>query len=338
MSESPDLATDGQGFAAVLDLFPLGACVLDRDLRVRAWNRMLVDWTGIAREQAIGMDLAARFPNLQADRFRVRLRQVFEEGVPVVYSSAIHRHLIPVPARHGPPGTQMVQEVRARRLPGEVPLALLTFQDVTSESLQLAALRQERGRLIAAHASLQVMNARLAEMATTDGLTGAKNRRAFLESANLAFSCATRQGSPLSLVMVDVDRFKSYNDTFGHPAGDEALCAVAAILIQGSRDHDTVARYGGEEFVILLPATDAAGARCQAERMRATIERYPWPLRSVTASLGVATSTLSTSTASELIDSADRALYQSKRHGRNRVTHHDSLEPEFEGPSVMLRA
>ena len=112
MSESPDLATDGAGFAAVLDLFPLGACVLDRDLRVRAWNRMLVDWTGIAREQAIGMDLsAARFPNLQADRFRSRLRQVFEEGVPVVYSSAIHRHPDPGPrssraARHtdGPGG------------------------------------------------------------------------------------------------------------------------------------------------------------------------------------------------------------------------------------------
>ena len=98
-----------------------------------------------------------------------------------------------------------------------------------------------------------------------------------------------RQRLPLSIVMLDVDQFKSYNDTFGHPAGDAVLSELAAMLLKNSREHDLVARYGGEEFVVLLPATDAAR---RAARLRAdarTIERHRWPLRPITASFGVAT-------------------------------------------------
>jgi diguanylate cyclase (GGDEF)-like protein len=332
MSESQDLATKWGCLAAVLDLMPLGACILDRDLTVRAWNRVLVEWTGIPREEALGMDLEDRFPNLRADRFRGRLRQVFEEGVPAVFSSAIHRHFLPVAARHGPPGTPMVQETRARLLPGDSSLALLTLQDVTSESLQLADLRRERARLVAAQSSLERVNEQLAEMAATDALTGAKNYRHFHEALEAAISFAMRRGLSLSLVMLDVDRFKAYNDAHGHPAGDQALRAVAAILRASSRLYDTVARYGGEEFVVLLPATDAVPARIHAERLRAAIEGHAWPLRPVTASFGVATMTPCTATASVLLDSADRALYRSKRRGRNCVTHVDDLALTPEGP------
>jgi diguanylate cyclase (GGDEF)-like protein len=327
MSEFPDSPTVGGDLAATLDLIPLGACVLDRELAVRAWNRVLIEWTGIPREEALGMDLTRRFPNLRAERFLIRLRQVFEEGVPVVYSSAIHRHFLPVPARHGPPGTLMVQEARVRLLPGASSLALVTLQDVTSESLQLADLRRERARLVAAQESLQRMNERLAEMATTDGLTGVRNRRHLHEELKSALSLAGRRCLPLSLVMLDVDHFKAYNDAHGHPAGDEALRAVATILRQGVRQYDTVARYGGEEFAILLPATDADAARALAERLRAAIAGHAWPLRRVTASFGVATMTPGTTTASALLDAADGALYQSKRRGRNQVHHHDDLAP-----------
>ena len=127
--------------------------------------------------------------------------------------------------------------------------------------------------------------------------------------------------SPLSLIMLDLDHFKQYNDSFGHPAGDEVLHWVGSILRAAVRGHDVVARYGGEEFVVLLPATDAAEALEVAERLRSAIACRPWPHRKVTASLGVATAGPATTDAAALVDQADHALYQSKQAGRNQVTH-----------------
>ena len=134
-----------------------------------------------------------------------------------------------------------------------------------------------------------------------------------------------RQGLPLSLVMLDVDRFKSYNDTYGHMAGDGALMDLACTLREQSREHDLVARYGGEEFVLLLPATDARESEAFCARLRAAIEERAWPLRPITASLGVSTSTANTLTTEQLLEEADRALYHSKERGRNAVTHYREI-------------
>jgi two-component system, cell cycle response regulator len=182
-------------------------------------------------------------------------------------------------------------------------------------------------RAKAAHDLIAELTGRLAELATHDGLTGLKNRRSFSEELQSSVSFASRHPSPLSLTMLDVDQFKSYNDTFGHPAGDAVLCAVAEMLRAAVRDHDMVFRYGGEEFAVLSPGTDGGGGRTLAERLRVVIEAHRWPLRSVTASLGVAMLSPATPDASALLEWADRALYHSKRQGRNRVTHHDDLEP-----------
>jgi diguanylate cyclase (GGDEF)-like protein len=122
--------------------------------------------------------------------------------------------------------------------------------------------------------------------------------------------------------MLDVDHFKAYNDAFGHPAGDRVLRGVAAALREGTRTQDVVARYGGEEFVILLPATGAGDALVLAERLRARIAERIWPLRPVTASLGVATTGDGIDGPGALVESADRALYHAKRSGRNRACHH----------------
>ena len=110
------------------------------------------------------------------------------------------------------------------------------------------------------HDALERQNALLVEMADTDPLTGLKNRRHFFEVMGLALSSARCDGRPMSLVMLDVDHFKSYNDEYGHPAGDEVLRMVADVVRSGVRRHDLVARYGGEEFVILLPSTAAEPA------------------------------------------------------------------------------
>ena len=132
--------------------------------------------------------------------------------------------------------------------------------------------------------------------------------------------------------MVDVDHFKSYNDTFGHPAGDDALRAVAALLRSGVRDHDVVARYGGEEFALLLPVTEAHAAERWPSGSGRRSRGTPGPYRPVTASFGLATAAGRKIDTGALVEQADRALYRSKAAGRNRVTHADELAgPEDAG-------
>jgi diguanylate cyclase (GGDEF)-like protein len=162
-------------------------------------------------------------------------------------------------------------------------------------------------------------NARLESLATTDGLTGVKNHRAFQESLEREFARATRYGSSLSLLMLDVDQFKQFNDQFGHPAGDEVLKQVARILASGSRLETLVARYGGEEFALILPNCGGEEAAVVAERVRRDVETGPWDLRPVTVSLGTATKCDGTQDRSALIARADSALYKAKVSGRNQV-------------------
>ena len=166
---------------------------------------------------------------------------------------------------------------------------------------------------------------RLTKLATTDGLTGLLNHRAFQEALEQEFARARRYNTPLSLVLLDVDRFKQYNDTFGHPAGDEVLRTVASLLQANARISDSVARYGGEEFVVVLPNTPSEGAIVIAERFRVAIEANAWSKRAVTASFGVTTLLPAIADHSALTAEADKALYASKSSGRNKVTHVQSL-------------
>ena len=168
----------------------------------------------------------------------------------------------------------------------------------------------------------------LQSLAQTDGLTGIPNHRAFQEFLEQRFTEAKRYAQPLALVLVDVDHFKQYNDTFGHPAGDEVLRQVAQILKYLARDADFVARYGGEEFAIALPFTNLEGAVQVAERLRRAIEEAEWRHRPVTASFGVATLQPWMTSRQQLIEAADRALYRAKAAGRNCVC----TEPE--SPSI----
>jgi two-component system cell cycle response regulator len=185
------------------------------------------------------------------------------------------------------------------------------------------ALRLEIAeRILAVHYQLALQNAQLVELATVDELTGTKNRRRFREDLDLLFGQAARLATPLSLIMLDLDHFKKYNDSFGHPAGDEALRWSGSILRTAVRAHDVVARYGGEEFVVLLPATGAIEALEVAERLRSAIAGRPWPHCKMTASLGVATAGPDTPNAADLVDQADQALYHSKLSGRNQVNHY----------------
>ncbi len=164
-------------------------------------------------------------------------------------------------------------------------------------------------------------------MANRDGLTKLHNHRYFQERLRQEASQVERQNGQLSLILMDVDYFKSYNDQHGHPAGDKLLKQLSIILddAHGKRPSDVVARYGGEEFVMLLPFTPYEGAMIKAERIRAAVEAFEFdqaaqqPLGHVTLSIGVATFPEDAKDPSSLIEAADKALYEAKHSGRNRV-------------------
>lgn len=166
----------------------------------------------------------------------------------------------------------------------------------------------------------------LSVLATTDGLTGLANRRRFDESLRKEWRRAMRSGSAVSLLMIDVDHFKPYNDLYGHRQGDACLRVIASIMSAlARRPGDLCARYGGEEFALILPNTDAAGACDLGERVLATVaalkrEHAHAPAGFVTISIGAATITPTRhSTSNALVENADAALYGAKHAGRNRL-------------------
>jgi diguanylate cyclase (GGDEF)-like protein/PAS domain S-box-containing protein len=190
-----------------------------------------------------------------------------------------------------------------RRLAGQI-------DEINDKNSMLEVQRQE----------LEEANTRLADLATTDGLTGLKNHKAFQTAVEDSLKAMRRSSQPLSVIILDVDNFKRYNDSFGHPAGDEVLRTVAAMILESIREIDVAARYGGEEFVVVLPNADSDTASMVAERIRSSIENHPWALSPVTASFGVATARAGSLSKQELIDASDQALYRSKRTGKNRIS------------------
>jgi diguanylate cyclase (GGDEF)-like protein len=177
--------------------------------------------------------------------------------------------------------------------------------------------------------SLAMVNAefrsQLREQAHRDGLTGLLNKRFFVEKIGNTIYQADRDAKPLSLFIFDIDHFKAYNDTNGHPAGDELLRNLASLLNGSLRPGDVCCRYGGEEFVVVMPDTDGNAALRAAERIRVAIEDHVFPHQdsqpsgNLTISGGLAVMPRDGNSLDELAQHADNALYQAKRNGRNRV-------------------
>lgn len=175
-------------------------------------------------------------------------------------------------------------------------------------------------------ADFATLYTRFARLAPIDALTGIGNRRTFDERLDEALRSAARDAKPLSLLMIDVDDFKRYNDTYGHFAGDETLRRIAdAVRIAAERPHDAVMRYGGEEFAVILPDTDTTGAQTVADRVRLEVARKNIPHRSsgvapcVTVSVGGTTLWGGLANARAIIERADAALYMAKDDGRDRA-------------------
>ncbi|NJD11500.1 MAG: sensor domain-containing diguanylate cyclase [Gemmatimonadetes bacterium] len=181
-------------------------------------------------------------------------------------------------------------------------------------------LAQSRRQLEEYQRELEDANLVLQAQSTTDALTGVRNRRAFDEALQEELARAERHATAVSLLMIDVDEFKAYNDEFGHVAGDEALQDVARILTAYTRPFDVVARYGGEEFAVILPNARVEAALRTGERLRRAVAAAGWSQRALTISVGAGT-VEGAAPASALIAAADGALYRAKREGRNLVRH-----------------
>lgn len=292
-------------FTQIFDTVNIGLVILDREMRIRHWNRWMATRSGISADTIMNQPLFDFFPHLDTPGFNTKCRAVLSFGNFAFFSQKLHRYLFPFKpdSSFGYHFDRMQQSCTMGPLRGEdnaVSGLFLIIQDVT----ELATYEQK-----------------LIEMNTIDPLTGVHNRR-YLES-RLREECDrfNRYSRPFSLMMIDIDFFKKVNDTHGHQGGDLVLKNVAARAAVIIRKTDLLARYGGEEFCCLLPETDCDAAENVAEHLRTQIEALENPYQKktirVTISLGIACFQCNDSPET-LLKRADEALYQAKRGGRNR--------------------
>ena len=196
--------------------------------------------------------------------------------------------------------------------------------------------REQDDALGQADRQISQMRETLENLSTIDALTGLQNHRAFHERLDREMGRAQRHGQPLSLLLLDVDKFKSYNDNCGFSGGDQALKRIAGLLQAAGRTGDILARCGGKRFALILPETDLMGAVVLGERLRSAVAAAHGFQRPLTASVGLATLTPSTFSVAALIAQADRALCHAKGEGRNRVSHAHHLPAPLETEEVEL--
>ena len=231
-----------------------------------------------------------------------------------------------------------------------IPIILVTARDSTQDKVagldagaddyltkpinfpELEARVRSMLRIKRLQDELEEKNRELEQLSISDGLTGLYNHRHIQELLEEEFERANRSGDPISVVMLDLDRFKNVNDTHGHQIGDAVLVEMSEILRRTAREVDRLGRYGGEEFIVVLPETGIEEAEVFAERIRDAVQKHPFaqskgdPL-SMTVSAGVAEYPHpSVNNPYELVKNADQALYQAKGSGRNRVIRGDKLE------------
>jgi diguanylate cyclase (GGDEF)-like protein len=299
----------------LMEMLAIPAFVLDTGCKVMIWNRACERLTGVPGYEVIGT----------SDHWR----SFSNEPRPILADLVIQNR------------TDEIRQLYPRQLKdgftGATNLCAESWCDMPRAGRRYLAadaspILNDSGALVAVVQTLRdltdekMAQIKLEQLATRDGLTGLANRRCFDDTLHAEWARAMRQKQPLSLLMVDVDNFKTYNDANGHLGGDECLKRIATAVSSEMRVNDLVARYGGEEFAVILPNQSLKGAAIVAERIRCRVERLQMPnfgtaAGHVTVSIGAATALASSDThASELVRIADAALYRAKHMGRNRIS------------------
>ncbi len=302
---------------SVLCAVNVGTIVLDGERRIVVWNSWMVRHTGQPCEAVMGREFFALYPELRGQRVDTAIQQALYNNFPSLLSQTLNKAPFPLYAHPGVPDAERLQqavEVTPVAIDGAPRHCLIQITDVS-----IAVARE---KLLRDQAMV------LRSQTFSDGLTGIANRRHFDVAIEKEQRRAKRGGLPLSLLMIDIDNFKAYNDHYGHQKGDQCLIQVAAALAgMLKRPCDLMARYGGEEFAMILPETDVEQATVMAEAIRARTlelaiphERNLGELRQVTVSIGITSQAADLAVEIDgLINAADRALYRAKRNGRNRV-------------------
>lgn len=314
------------------ELFRLALHLIGRSLHVDAYSLMLLDEAG----ERLVVKAAFGLPEDGGPDLALRLG----EGISGLVAQTGQAMLVPdasaesrfleqecFPQQHG---SFICVPLRIK---GREVIGVLNAQKPEPHGFSLGDmdLFQAVANQVAAALENAQLYQRTKELSARDDLTGLFNRRHFFDNLEKEIQRARRYRRVFSLLMLDLDDFKGYNDTHGHLRGDEALKEVARLLLANSRRADVVGRFGGEEFVVLLPEVNKQGAAVVAEKMRAAVEQYSFfgretqPGGRLTVTLGLVTYPVDSEDGLELVDLADRALYAGKQQGGNRVS--DSPAP-----------
>ena len=292
-----------------------GMMVIDEARRIIAMNPTLQQWVGAAVSEAdCGALLGGR--NLHGDCLASR-----PQACPGLRAM---RTGLPVNAAEYSVRTAQGQRriVSASYTPMQDPSTHVLYTLVIMRDITRSKHREQR----------------LAERAMLDPLTGLYNRTALFDAAVRELKNAERMQRPCAVALIDVDGLKTYNDAYGHAAGDELLAALARVFRIGHRTSEFGARYGGDEFVMLLPETEAVGALACAERIRQAVEQFPFRHAHVTVSIGIAVFPSDGLTPHALLAIADQRLYRGKHAGKNRVIGPTPIVELRKSPRVALQA
>jgi diguanylate cyclase (GGDEF)-like protein/PAS domain S-box-containing protein len=321
----------------IVDRINVGIFTVDRQMRLVQWNHFMALNTGKSASEVLGKNLFECFPELPRAWLQRKLDSVFVLENFAFVSWRQRPYVFAF--QHNRPVTGGIDWMRqdgtffpVRDEKGAVNAVTAALYDATDVAVSHRQFEDANRKLHDAMTELE-------RLSNTDALTGVYNRRHLQQQLELEISRVRRYGGSLSLIVFDLDHFKRVNDSFGHLGGDAVLRFVAERVGSSIRDLDVFARYGGEEFCLALPATQGDGAVQLAERLRRMLEREPAPfdgkLIPFTVSLGVSEMAPDIHTPAELFERADRALYQSKTSGRNRVTRFSPVAAPAEGAEPL---
>ncbi len=302
-----------------------GLVLLDADMRIVFANKWFLLRARLAAEHVNGGALLDVFPVLKGSHFERAMVKAMRSGFPALMSQTLHPSPFPLYASVGPRVNDNLLRQSIHIVPMGPADAAMAGQRYTLVQIADVSPTVARERLLKAHAD------RMSDLVHIDALTGLGNRRFFDESMAAEVRASSRSSTSLALVLMDIDRFKQFNDLYGHPAGDRCLQGVANVLkAVCRRPRDLVARYGGEELAVILPDTDLAGAVQVAKDILQKLRDLHIPHAD---NLGEAMVTLSggvyacppnaEESVETLIQKADLALYAAKNGGRNRVFYFD---------------
>lgn len=307
-------------YADILNQVNEGIFILDDTFQILFWNDFMEKLTGIAKSEALHRNVFDVLSGLKRNYFVTSLRRALEKDYKPFFSAGMHRGLITTAA-------ELNVRVSSYNT-GELKLLVVECIDVTSQYQRVNQLKEYVKRLEDLNKALQEKEKEITRLAYYDNLTGVANRTLFYSVAEKFLHHARREQSKLGLMFIDLDNFKSINDTYGHEVGDRVLKETAQVLAKNVRANDMVAGFGGDEFVILL-----AGVK-EYDEYRTVVKRLVKALNQIhiedvpvkiDLSIGVSFFPQDGNTIDELITKADQAMYRAKSLGGNKCASYQNL-------------